>query len=198
MGKHAIQRRTVLRRPYGQLVEGELQTVVADSIYAKAYRFATGYSILVRKLDHLLGVRRTSSNVWTSSNSRSSITERLERKSIAITLYQLREIRQLFPEIPAYMLNCRKFPSGHPLQGVWKTIGRDAGFSIISHPPFREYFQEIFKDDWKKCLNSDGEHFSNLGNIYAGQILAREFIKQGYLKDIQQSHCAVSGAARPL
>lgn len=107
------------------------------------------------------------------SNGKSNEETEIIRLKIMNTESILTKLRDLFPDVPALMVNCS---SVEKLSNkYWKEIAVNSGFIPISAPS--DELMRQFALGARELFNADRGHFSDKGNVLYGTILSKEILK---------------------
>ena len=174
-----------LRRPYGRYLNNKLLTFYDNSFSSKIYRFLFKHSKLFGYLDYLF----EKFQLQYFNKSQVNYTKIQIEDSIKLTREHLKQFNSIFPKKPIFLINFSERSRLDPNFGVWKKIGKEAGFDLIEKPSKARTKWLSGKtnnnQNLLKFIYKDGSHLSKFGNIEFGRIIANEFIEKSFLKKIK-------------
>lgn len=180
--KLGLLRQQFLNRPYVNFVDKNLISIKENSFFSRVFRFLVNNFRVFSKLDALIQKYQFKKINSQFSNIEKNLANKLNQEALSVTTKLLIEIRKLFIDTPAILINCYDYDKNNYFYKKWKKIGIRSNFYVIIEPS--EFVGEILNSNDAKFLNADASHLNKLGNNEYGNILFHQFIRRKIHKEV--------------
>ena len=179
--KLGLLRQQFLNRPYVNFLDKSLISTRENNFFSKIFRLFVNNFRVFSKLDSLIQKYQFENINSQFSYIEKNLENNLNQEALSVTTKLLIEIRKLFTDTPAILVNCYDYENNY-FYKKWEKIGIMSNFYVITEPS--EFVGELLNSNNTKFFNADGSHLNKLGNNEYGNILFHQFIKRKIDKEV--------------